>query len=315
MSKKTTRNTKATLDPELTTRGNEQQTNMTTSSAEDLQRQIDDLKNEVAQNSSSIANNVEEIRQAKRLAQKERLDRELQQAEGKFRVLGYQYELKVFAGRENSQRRRFVKQMVRVVFVNQELMTEQEWDQPGLITDCKPAGAWRDNGPLEVTFGDNILWHNIRDKLVGKNFNIKIRVALPLILHHMYDDALRYRAKLREEDPTRTLFVEAKHYQEPYVFLWEKKKKPGEKSDKIRVPVKWSKEEFKDPVANHGTFKPEVYRRPSSGASQTSAKRGGGGGGNRGGNRGGRGGGRGNQGRTDSQGEQQDMDTGGGGTD
>jgi hypothetical protein len=45
---------------------------------------------------------------------------------GKFRILGWEWQMKIFQGRENAVRRKFVKELGRAVFVNQELMTQEQ---------------------------------------------------------------------------------------------------------------------------------------------------------------------------------------------
>jgi hypothetical protein len=112
----------------------------------------------------------------------------------------------------NAARRKFIKNLLRVAFVNTELMTEKEADYQNLISDCKPI-VWKDGKPLEVTFSDNVLWHAVKEKLSGRGINhpsIKIRIMLPKFLNAMYDDCLRYRRVLLDENSEQTLFIDSK---------------------------------------------------------------------------------------------------------
>jgi hypothetical protein len=240
-------------------------------SLKELQNQISQISGRVTQNSTFISDNSHMIR-------REQLERELACFEGKFRIQGYQWKLQDFTGRENAKRRSFVKNLMRITFENQGLITKEE-NIPALVADCKPAGgAWWDDGPLEVKFSNLILWHHVKEKLAGQPLTIKIRIVLPKILHHIHDDCLHHRKQFREENPTRTLYVDCKNT-EPYVSLVEKVKNEG-RVRRSRVAVEWSDTCFTDPIANHNGFQP-INRNPSK------AVRGRGGGGR--GSRGGRG--------------------------
>jgi hypothetical protein len=126
--------------------------------------------------------------------------------------------------------------MARIVFVNHDLMKEEQLT-PSLITDCIPAfAAYRNNGLLEITFGDNVIYNEIKEKLMLGPLNIKVRIALPKILHHMYDDCLRYRRELlRAPEEKRSIFVDFKT-SPPYVSLVEKTKHTEENRRERKVP-------------------------------------------------------------------------------
>jgi hypothetical protein len=127
--------------------------------ADVLKRELEELKVTVTAHDLAISLNTH-------LIQQEKLERQLQSMDGKFRIVGYNWQLKIFQGKETATRRRFVKQMLRVVFVNQGLMGEAELDtDPGPVSDCKPAAGWRDKAPLEVTFSDTLLYHAVKENL------------------------------------------------------------------------------------------------------------------------------------------------------
>jgi hypothetical protein len=249
---------------------------------DELQQQIQGIKELVDANTASIKSNAVAISSNSRGLKRERLERELEGCKGKFRISGYVWTLAGFGRPGNAARRKFIKNLTRIVFVNTELMTEEEAAKL-LIIDCKPI-VWKDEKPLEVTFDDRVLWHAVKEKLSVKGPNhpsIKIRIMLPKILNAMYDDCLRYRRVLLDEDPDQTLFIDSKP-SEPYIFLVKKTE-----GGRTRVEVKWLDERLKDPVENHETF---TYP-PGSDRDQTKVKHGGRGGGARGGGaRGGRGG-------------------------
>jgi hypothetical protein len=115
--------------------------------------------------------------------------------------------------------------MVKMVFLNQDLITEDDFNTC-YVTDCKPA-AWQDNAPLEVSYHDHTLFHNIKGKLAGRALNYKVCVALLRILSAMHDDALCYRRVLLDEPPERTLYIDLKpNY--PFVTLVDKTRVDGE---------------------------------------------------------------------------------------
>jgi hypothetical protein len=118
------------------------------SSPADLQRQITDLRRKVNANTGDIASN-------KRAIQKHRLETELGTMIGKFRVLGYKWKVTDFKSRTptnpatpttsddprpppTTARRKFIKMMIQVVFVNQGLIAESQ-NTDSLISDCYPA--------------------------------------------------------------------------------------------------------------------------------------------------------------------------------
>jgi hypothetical protein len=184
-------------------------------SSHDLQLQINDLRRQVDANVGGIASN-------KRAIQRHKLEAEIKGMEGKFRILGYKWKVTNFKSRDpvnpmtpggtevppTTARRKFIKMLVRVAFVNQGLIAESQ-NTDSLITDCYPAmGAWYDDRALEVVFGDNVLWHVVKEKLLGRPLNIKIRISLPHILHCLYDDILRHRRTLLDADGTRTLYID-----------------------------------------------------------------------------------------------------------
>jgi hypothetical protein len=212
---------------------------------DDLQQQIIDLRCQVESNTGDIASN-------KRMIKKTRLEGEIANMIGKFRILGYKWKVTDFKVRTPTNpsapssegvlppttvRRKFIKMMMRVVFDNQGLIAEDQ-NVDILVDDCYPAmGAWFDDGPLEVVWSDTVLWHAVKEKLVGRPLNIKIRVLLPRILHCIYDDVLRYRRTLLDANGTQTLYIDIKR-QEPYIILMEKKMVDGVKR-RVTVQVKW----------------------------------------------------------------------------
>jgi hypothetical protein len=46
--------------------------------------------------------------------------------QGKFRISGFRWAVKNFGGSDNSVRRKFIKNLLRVAFINQDLMSEEE---------------------------------------------------------------------------------------------------------------------------------------------------------------------------------------------
>lgn len=199
-----------------------------TTTINEMQLEIADLRRRVDANATGIARN-------QRAIQKQKLDGEVAGMVGKFRILGYIWKLSDFKARApantaasgaiapppTTARRKFIKMLMRVAFVNQGLIDNSQ-NVDTLVSDCYPAmGAWYDDGALEVVFSDMVLWHAVKEKLSGRALLIKVRVALPRILHCMYDDALRYRRTLLDVVPTRTLYIDVRR-QDPYVTLVEK---------------------------------------------------------------------------------------------
>jgi hypothetical protein len=242
--------------------------------------QLQELKERVDTNAASIKTNASSILSNSRNILREKLERELASCEGKFRISGYVWTLANFGRTGNSVRRKFIKTLVRVAFVNTQLLTEEEAEKLP-IDDCRPI-VWKDDKPIEITFGDNTIFHYVKDKLSGKALahpTIKIRIMLPKIINGMYDDCLRFRRKLLDEGDNRTLYVDYKPF-EPYIFLMEKRM-DEDRQVRSRVQVEWLDERYKDPVLHHDTF---------SFAPSTDVRGKGKRGGNRGGGRGGRGG-------------------------
>jgi hypothetical protein len=215
--------------------------------------ELETLREEVRSNSEKISTNTSDIQANARNLLQEKLEREVAGLQGKFRISGFRWAVKNFGGSDNSVRRKFIKNLLRVAFINQDLMSEEEAYPPGglVISDCRPLG-WKDDCPLEVTFVDRGLWHAIKQKIQGKALLIKIRIMLPKILNAMYDDCLRYRRVLLDGLNTRTLYVDIKP-STPYITLMEKTKVGG-KLDRVRVPVVWLDPQFKDPIKFHETY-------------------------------------------------------------
>jgi hypothetical protein len=234
----------------------------TSTPTNDLQSQITDLRRRVDTNVANIARN-------RCAMQKQKLEGELAGMVGKFRILGYGWKVSDFKARSQANsaaeavvntpttaRRKFIKMLIRVAFVNQGLIADSQ-NTDLLVSDCYPAmGAWYDDGALEVVFSDLILWHSVKEQLAGCPLAVKVRVALPRILHCMYDDALRYRRVLLDAptNPNRTLYIDVRR-QEPYITLVEKKKEDGRVKREV-VEIIWLDDRFRNPVANHDMFVP-----------------------------------------------------------
>jgi hypothetical protein len=141
----------------------------TSTPSNDLQSQISDLHRRIDTNVANIARN-------RRAMQKQKLDGEVAGMVGKFRILGYAWKVTDFKARSQANsaaeavaktpttaKRKFIKMLMRVAFVNQGLIADSQ-NTDSLVSDCYPAmGAWYDDGALEVVFSNPVLWHAVKE--------------------------------------------------------------------------------------------------------------------------------------------------------
>jgi hypothetical protein len=126
-----------------------------------LEKAVDLFTNKVTHNSTDIAANL-------RLIKKEKLEREMENLKGKFVVRGYEWTKATFAGRENSSRIKYVRQLAKVVFMDSGLMSHKDWKEVN-FSDCKPV-FWDQyatfdeklSTPLCIQFSHMALWHGIK---------------------------------------------------------------------------------------------------------------------------------------------------------
>ena len=123
-----------------------------------LQRAVLDSRADILEDITAFKQSVaekflsqdEKFKLLDRNIEKEKFDREYKGMEGEFRVTGYSWTLPDLGRPGTATRRRFVSNLIRKVFVNQELL-DQETANATPIADLRPIG-WRDNNPLVVKF-------------------------------------------------------------------------------------------------------------------------------------------------------------------
>ena len=264
-----------------------------------LQRAVSDSRADILGDITAFKQSVtekllsqdEKIKLLDRNIEKEKFDREYKGMEGEFRVTGYSWTLSDLGRPGTATRRRFVSNLIRKVFVNQELL-DQETANATPIADLRPIG-WRDNNPLVVKFSDLMVAHGIKErlhKLPNLPSTIKVREMRPIILDSMYNDLLRIRRELRGENLQRTIYIEEKSFP-PYLSLVEKSFIDNVPC-RTRLEITWSDPRFEDPIIHHDEYAREFRARSAGQRNQSTSGRGGTarGRGSRGGNRGGRGG-------------------------
>ena len=260
-----------------------------------LQQAVSDARAEILGDITAFKQDVadklitqdEKLETLDRNIEKEKLDREYKGMEGEFRVTGYSWTLSDLGRPGTAARRRFVSNLIRKVFVNQELL-DQETATATPIADLRPIG-WRDNNPLIVKFLDLMVAHGIKErlpKLPNLPSTIKVREMRPIILDSMYNDLLRIRRALRDENTQRTIYIEERSFL-PYLSLVEKSITDGVVY-RTRPEFAWSDPRFEDPIIHHDAYAREFRARPAGLRNQSNNGRGGTqrGRGSRGGNRG-----------------------------
>ena len=138
--------------------------------------------------------------------EKEKFDREYEDMKGEFRIIGYAWKLSDLGRPGTATRRRFLSNLIRKAFVNQELV-DQEIADVTPVADLRPIG-WIDNNPLAIKFSDIMVAHGIKERLhkIGNAASaIKVRAMRPIILDNMYNDLLRIRRSLLDAGGNRTI--------------------------------------------------------------------------------------------------------------
>ena len=172
--------------------------------------------------STKVDDHENRLEELDRKIEKEKFDRELEGMKGEFRIIGYVWKLADLGRPGTAARRRFLSNLIRVVFINQQLIDPEQEATP--IADLRPIG-WFESNPLAIKFGDLMVAHGIKERLhkIGANpSSIKVRVMRPIIIDSMYNDLLRIRRSLLDADSNRTIYVEEKSFP-PFLSLIEKK--------------------------------------------------------------------------------------------
>ena len=221
-----------------------------------LRHEADVLADKVQDNSSRISSLDRKIEQ-------EKLEGEIEEMKGEFRIVGYKWTLPDLGRPGSSARRKFLGNLVRKVFTNQELI-DAEVANTTPIVDLRPQG-WKDGNPLIIKFGDHMIYHGIKERLPKLARNpamIKVRANKPIILENMHNELLKTRRSLLDADPSRTIFIEEKNFP-PYLTLVEKKTRNGTLS-RTPLSIEWSDERFQDPVMFHYEYARE-FRQTAAG--------------------------------------------------
>ena len=227
-----------------------------------ITQEINQLRGATDKLSEMIEENTQRIDKVDKKIEKEKLDREIENMRGEFRVSGYEWTLRDLGRPGTAARRRFVSNLVRVAFVNHELLDQDIADNTPIV-DLRPVG-WKDKNPLIIKFGDIMVAHGIKERLpkIGAGSTVKIREMRPIILDHMYNDLLRTRRELLNDNPNRTLFIEEKPFP-PYLSLMEKTTTDGA-TTRSPVAFQWSDERFQDPALHHDNYAREIRRKKPS---------------------------------------------------
>ena len=198
---------------------------LTAALSEVRQQILDSTNNLVTQcreNANRLHNHQDIIKNLYFKIEKEKFIREYEAMKGEFCIIGYSWKLPDLGRPGTAARRRFLSNLIRIVFVNQELI-DQEIADVTPVADLRPIG-WLDNNPLIIKFSDLMVANGIKEQLhkIGNSPSaIKVRVMRPVILDALYNDLLRIRRSLLDVNGNRSIYIEEKNHS-PFLYLMEK---------------------------------------------------------------------------------------------
>lgn len=232
---------------------------------EDLQEKMNSMQHQLDQHGTKIKANKKSIQDNAYIRNKFKVEESIARGRNKIRILNYPWTIERIRPKSRTgdkskdyvDREEFIQKLVKAVFINHNLISQQQWDQQGssMVTDIKPVNIRGKSGSaLDITFANTELRNHIMDSLGGVRMPFFLRPALPEILNDRYNELLRGRSDLRREVSGRKLFVDLIPFS-PYLQLRERQTNSEGKSVHATISVTMPDPRLDDPITHYHSYK------------------------------------------------------------